>query len=157
MAELADRLAIQQLQARYADLVARRAWPELADMYVPDMAYELDLGPRGTMQMVGPADAESFLDSAVARFDFFVFVPVNTVIDLYPGGDHDAATARLWMREDRHETDVADHAAGWSSAHGLYQDTLRRIDGRWWFAERLYRSLARTGPDSTVLPFPDLE
>lgn len=157
MAELLDRLAIQQLQARYADVVARRAWSELAELYVPDMPYELELGPRGTVEMAGPEEAATFLDSAVSRFDFFVFVPVNTVIDLYTEGDSDLATARLWMREDRHESSVAEHASGWSSAHGLYEDTLRRIDGRWWFAERRYRSLARTGPDSTVLPFPDLE
>ena len=107
--------------------------------------------------MVGPAEVGAFLDESVARFDFFVFVPVNTVIDLYPGGDDDAATARFWMREDRHESDAPEHAAGWSTAHGLYRDTYRRVHDRWWFAERRYRSLARTGPDSTVLPFPDLD
>ena len=110
--------------------------------------------------MTGPAEVGAFLDEAVGRFDFFVFAPVNSVIELYPGGDRDSATARFWMREDRHtagsENDTPEHAAAWSSAHGLYRDTYRRVDGRWWFARRHYRSLARTGPDSTVLEFPDL-
>jgi hypothetical protein len=155
--EMADREAIRTLQARYADLVARRAWAELVELYVPEMPFELDLGPRGTRSMVGPNQVGVFLDASVARFDFFTFVPVNTVIELYPGGDRDAATARFWMREDRHEAGVEDHAAGWSSAHGLYRDTYARVGDRWWFAERHYRSLARTGPDSTVLEFPDLD
>jgi len=155
--EMADREAIRTLQARYADVVARRAWPELDQLFLPEMPLELDLGPRGTRSMVGPIEVGEFLDASVARFDFFTFVPVNTVIELYPQGDPDAATARFWMREDRHESGAEEHAAGWSSAHGLYRDTYSRVDGRWWFAERHYRSLARTGPDSTVLEFPDLD
>ncbi|MGI9578511.1 MAG: nuclear transport factor 2 family protein, partial [Microthrixaceae bacterium] len=126
-------------------------------LYLPDMPFELDLGPRGTKNMTGPTAVGAFLDASVARFEFFVFVPVNTVIELYPEGDEDAATARFWMREDRHESEAADHAAGWSTAHGVYLDDYRRVDGRWWFSRRRYRSLARTGPDSAVLEFPDLD
>jgi hypothetical protein len=155
--EMADREAIRTLQARYADVVARRAWSELDQLFLPGMPLELDLGPRGTRSMSGPTEVGEFLDASVARFDFFTFVPVNTVIELYPGGDPDAATARFWMREDRHESDAEDHASGWSSAHGLYRDSYARVGDRWWFAERHYRSLARTGPDSTVLEFPDLD
>ena len=35
--EMADREAIRTLQARYADLVARRAWADLVDLYLPQM------------------------------------------------------------------------------------------------------------------------
>ena len=35
-AETVDYVAIQRLQAAYADVVNRRAWPELADLFRPD-------------------------------------------------------------------------------------------------------------------------
>ena len=43
----------------------------------------------------------------------------------------------------------------WQNAHGLYSDRYRWVDGRWWFAHRAYRSLARTGPEARVLGLPD--
>jgi hypothetical protein len=54
------------------------------------------------------------------------------------------------MCEIRHEPD----RAAWSTAHGLYQDRYVHVDGRWWIAERHYRSLARTGPDEAILGLP---
>ena len=159
VAEMLDREAIRLLQARYADLVARRAWSELVDLYLPDLPFELDLGDRGVRHMSGPVEVGAFLDAAVARFDFFVFVPVNSVIDLHPGGDRDAATARFWMREDRHVGDASggatEHETGWTSAHGLYRDTYRRVAGRWWFAQRRYTSLARSGVEPAVTRSPE--
>ena len=42
----------------------------------------------------------------------------------------------------------------WQNAHGVYQDRYRHLEGRWWFDERRYRSLARTGPGGQVLGLP---
>jgi hypothetical protein len=43
----------------------------------------------------------------------------------------------------------------WSVAHGLYRDRYRFEAGRWWFAARRYRSLARQGPETTILGLPE--
>ncbi len=43
----------------------------------------------------------------------------------------------------------------WSTAYGLYSDRYRRLERGWMFADRSYRSLARTGAGGVVLPFPD--
>jgi hypothetical protein len=41
-----------------------------------------------------------------------------------------------------------------TNAYGLYTDRYVRGGGRWRFAERRYRSLARNGPDLTVFDRP---
>ena len=126
-----DRQEIRELHARYGDIVTRRDWPELGEVFVADMPLELDLADGDPRHMTGPGEVGAFLDTAVSRFDFFEFVPLNTWIDLGSGGDPDAATARLWIREDRHTAPDGAGGGEWSSAFGLYRDTYRRVDGRW--------------------------
>ena len=47
-----------------------------------------------------------------------------------------------------------DRASGqWTNAFGVYHDQYRKVDGRWWFAQRNYQSLARTGRGQ-VFEFP---
>ena len=48
------------------------------------------------------------------------------------------------MCELRQETADGRH----SVAYGVYHDDYVRQDGKWWFAHRLYHSLARTAPIS---------
>ena len=54
------------------------------------------------------------------------------------------------MCEVRHDAE----SGTWPNAHGVYQDRYQHLDGRWWFAERRYRSMARTGPGGQVLGLP---
>ena len=60
----------------------------------------------------------------------------------------------MWMAELRQWAD----SGRWSVAYGLYQDVYRRVDGRWWFAQHDYQSLARTSLDGPRalehFPFP---
>jgi hypothetical protein len=47
-----------------------------------------------------------------------------------------------------------DRASGqWTNAFGVYHDQYRKVNGRWWFAQRNYQSLARTGRGQ-VFEFP---
>ncbi len=157
LTELIDRAAIHTLQARYADVVNRREWDELEELFVDQMPLHLDTVTAAPRTMTGAREVGEFIGSAIERFEFFEFVPLNTVIDLYPDGDRDTATSRFWMCEVRCAgTDRDGHGGEWSRAYGLYRDAYVRSEGRWWFSERRYRSLARTGEAGVVLPFPDL-
>ena len=154
--ETVDYIALRRLQNAYADIVTRRAWAELHDIFVPDLELVLDTRRDEPLRLHGPQAVGDFIGNAIAEFDFFEFVILNTRVFLNhtTGGDPDVATARMWMNELRHES-----AAGgrWTLAYGLYQDTFRRIDGKWWFAGRRYQSLARTARDFDVFPFPAMQ
>jgi hypothetical protein len=142
----ADYLAIRRLQDAYADVVSRRAWGELQRLFLPDVTVEVDTVGPPALHFTGPAEFAAFVGPATDRFDHFQFVILNAVIEV----DGDDASGRIFMCEIRH------HAADdeWSTAYGIYQDRYRRVDGQWWFAERRYRSLARTGTNAGIFGLP---
>lgn len=141
-------VAITRLQAAYADVVTRRAWPELEPLFVPGAPVHVDTVTNPVMTFEGAAAIGSFIDGAIAGFEFFEFVILNTVVDV--AADCRTATGRLYMVELRQ--DRATGAA--TNAFGLYRDDyVQGDDGRWRFAERRYQSLARTGR-MAVFPIP---
>jgi hypothetical protein len=143
-------LAITRLQATYADVVSRRAWPELEPLFLPDAPVHVDTISRPVIELVGASGVGEFVDGAIAHFEFFEFVPLNTVVKV---GLDDTAKGRLYMVELRQERDTG----VWSNAFGVYHDDYAFVDGQWCFAERHYQSLARkiaTDP-AEVFPFPD--
>jgi len=129
-----DYVAITRLQAAYADVVTRRAWPELEPLFVPDAPIHLDTVTRPVIELTGAGRLAAFLVSALERFTFFQFVILNAVIDI----DGDMAHGRMNIAELRQ-----DHGGEWSTAFGRYDDSYRRLDGGWRFATRHYRSIAR--------------
>ena len=140
IAETVDVLAIQRLQAAYADVVSRRAWPELGDLFLADARVEVDTRTAEVMVFDGPDALGAFIAGAIERFAFFEFVILNSVVALAADGDPDTATARVWMCELR--TDAV--TGEWNNAFGVYHDRYQRTDGTWRFAHRRYHSLART-------------
>lgn len=151
LAEALDHQAIARLQARYGDTVTRQAWHELTDLFLDDCVVRLDLRDGTVLEMTGPDELGRFIGGSISQFEFFAFTIRNSVIDIAP--DRTTATARLYIEELRNG--AADHR--WTTAFGLYQDTYRKVDGRWWFARRDYSSLARGHVDSmTVFPVPPL-
>lgn len=146
--ELVDHRAISQLQAAYADGVTRRDWDAVAGLFLPDAVVELDLVTRPAVRFDGPGALTAFVADAIERFSFFEFVILNSLIDLWPGGDRSEATARVFMCELRAEGSVD---AVRSEAFGLYRDTYRKVDGAWRIAARQYRSMARF-PEGVVFP-----
>lgn len=147
--ETADVVALQRLHAAYADTCSRRAFAELAEQFRPDAEVVVDRRSIEPVRLVGPAALGEFIETNLAPFEFFEFVVLNSHVVLDAGGD--TATGRMWMSELRQ-----DRANGrWTVIYGLYADRYARVDGRWWFAHRLYRTLARTAPDFAVFPVPD--
>ncbi len=146
-------VALGRLQARYADAISSRNWAALDDLFLADAPIHLDLVTSPPRSIVGPTALAAFVEGAIERYDHFTFVILNSVVDLVADGDPAKATGRLFMCEVRHETATD----AWTEAHGLYRDRYRFHDGRWRFAERHYRSLARRGPGGVVLGLPDDE
>ena len=128
-------IAITRLQATYADVVTRRAWAELEPLFVPDAPIRIDSVTRPVVDVVGASGLAEFVAPAVERFEFFEFVILNTVIDI----DDDTASGRLYMVEVRQDRETHE----WSNAFGLYNDDYVVHEGRWRFAQRHYRSMAR--------------
>jgi hypothetical protein len=141
---------LQQLQSAYADVVSRRAWSELERLFVPDITIEVDTVSSPVRSFTGPADFIAFVSAACERFDHFQFVILNSVLNVAGDSANGDATGRTFMCEIRHHTQEQE----WSTAYGLYSDRYRKINGTWWFAERRYRSLARTGPNAGIFGVP---
>jgi hypothetical protein len=139
-------LAITRLQAAYADVVTRRAWPELDALFLPDAPVHVDTVSRPVIELVGPGALGEFIGGAIEGFEFFEFVILNTVVHVH---GPDVAKGRLYMVELRQ-----DASNGlWTNAFGVYHDDYVRVGGGWRFGERHYQSLARTGRGD-VFPFP---
>lgn len=138
VAETVAWVALRRLQHRYADIVTRRAWPELAEIMRPDCVITVDVVDRA-LEFHGPGAIGDFIGTQLEQFDFFEFVILNTVMDIdAPAG---TATARMYMQEARQNVDDGRR----SDTYGVYHDRFERThDGRWWFARRRYRSYART-------------
>jgi hypothetical protein len=143
-------VALWRLQSRYADIVTRRAWSEIHEIFRPDATVQIDTVTAPAVTTTGPDEFVRFVAASLERFDHFAFVILNSVVDVALDGDPDAAEGRIFMAEIRHETAID----MWHNAYGVYSDRYRRVDGRWWFAERRYRSMGRTGPESAVLGVP---
>ncbi len=148
-AETPDYVAIERLQRRYADLVSQRRWSDLPNLFEPDCFVDLDLRDR-SMEFRGGEAIASFIEGAIARFDFFVFSILNAVIEELdvPMG---RATGRIYICELRHDP-ASDE---FSQAFGLYRDVYRRRPDGWKFAQRYYSSVGRHEADGFVaFPIP---
>ncbi len=147
--ETVDYVAITRLQASYADVVNRRAWTELRELFVVDAEVTVDTVTNQPFELHGPDAVGSFIGTAIERFSFFEFVILNTRVVVGVDGDRDRAAARVFMCELRQDADNG-HS---SQAFGVYHDQYVRRDARWWFSRRNYQSLARTGRND-VFAFP---
>lgn len=138
LAEAVAYLELHRLESRYADVVTRRAWGELAELVRADCPIVVDV--RHTkFELTGPTEYGEFINRAIQRFSVFEFVLLNMVflIDTERG----VAAARVYMQEIRQN--VSDGRR--TDAYGVYHDRLERSDdGHWRFARRHYRSFART-------------
>lgn len=148
MGDTDDIIGISALQSHYADIINRRAWSELAEIFLPDAAIRIDTVTRDVIEVAGPAALGDFIGTAVERFAFFEFVILNSRIVTSVDGDADLGSARIFMCEIRRDADSLD----WSTAYGVYHDRYRRTPDGWRFERRDYQSLTRT--DGDVFPFP---
>lgn len=145
--EIGSELAIRALLAAYTDVVNRRQWTELESLFLPEAKIELGTLQRTPLELVGPVALGRFIGEVTARFDFFQFVVSNVRLELRLA--EGAALGRLFVCEYRWEK----VAARWTQVFGVYCDRYRRVDGRWWFAQRVFEPLVSAGSDGDVVDF----
>jgi hypothetical protein len=150
MAEAIADTGVRRLQHAYADVVNRRAWPELDRLFLSDAAVVLDLRAGAPHRLTGGPALGQFIAGSIDRFEFFEFVVLNAHVAFPDGAEAGTAVSRMFMSEVRQ-----DRASGrWTTVYGLYHDRYAFRSGRWWFAERRYHSLARRAHDLDTFPLP---
>ena len=143
-----DRVEIRAMHDAYADIVSRRAWAELHEVFRPEIEVDLDLRQRNLV-LTGPGAVGDFIRDSIEQFEFFQFLVLGTRAQLRIDDDPDRANARLYMSELRQT-----HDGHWTQVYGVYHDQFVRIDGRWWFGGRRYHSLARNNMPAQLFEFP---
>src|SRR4051812_48098226 len=137
LCETVDYLAIRRLQSAYADILNRRAFDEMAEIFLPSVVAHYDAGAGQQFTVEGPEGVARFIAAAIEPLDFFEFVVLNARVQIGIDGDPDAAAARVFIGELRQH-----RATGrWHNSYGVYHDRYRRVDGRWWYERRQYHSL----------------
>ncbi len=150
VAEAVHDTGIRRLQHAYADVVNRRAWPELGRLFRPDAEVLIDRREGEPLRLVGGTEVGGFIGTAIAHFSFFEFVVLNAHIAFPDGVEAGTAVCRLFMCELRQDGDTG----RFSTAFGLYHDRYVLDGARWLFAQRRYHSLARHGGVLDVFPLP---
>lgn len=151
VAEAVHDTGVRRLQHAYADVVNRRAWSELSDLFDPEAPVVIDRRSGDPLLLTGPEALGEFIGTSIEQFDFFEFVVLNAHIVFPEGPAAGTAVSRLFMCEIRHQRDTGRQ----TNAYGIYHDRYRFDSRRWWFAERRYHSLARHGRELDTFPFPE--
>jgi hypothetical protein len=150
LAEAVHDTGVRRLQHAYADVVNRRAWSEMDRLFLPGATITLDLRADRPLVLTGGSEVGSFIERSIEQFEFFEFVILNAHIAFPGGATSGGAVSRLFMSEVRQQ-----RASGrWTTVYGLYHDRYALEEGRWWFAERTYHSLARQARDLDTFPLP---
>jgi len=125
----ADTIEILDLIGRYCHAVDAGDGPAYADTYLPEGIFEMPVGlvegRDALIEMVG------VIQNAMPGVRH---MSSNWVIE----GDGDAATMRCYMQIKVHDPASGERAPPQPKlvATGIYDDTLRRVDGAWKFASR---------------------
>lgn len=128
-AALIDRAAIQELLARYARGVDRKDPAMVASCFAPGCAYEGTLG-RGTIEDVLPA-----LEGAMARYAKTLHHLGTQAIEL----DGDTARVETYCLA-HHEARDPTPGRRFRTVAVRYEDTCRRVGGRWLIHARTVRA-----------------
>lgn len=126
--ELADREEIRELAARYSQRVLRGLSP--ADLFTDDGVMVISIPGLPRQEVRGREALEKVFAAAAARPMINMPAVHNQVISI----DGDEAIGSS-MIELQLSDETADDGRVFA-ATGIYEDRLRRVDGRWKFASR---------------------
>ncbi len=150
VAEAVHDTGVRRLQHAYADAVNRRAWSDLARLFVDGAPVVIDRRSGEPLRLEGGEAVGDFIATAIAQFEFFEFVILNAHVVFPQGPLGGRGPSRLFMCEVRQHRD----SGRMTTAFGLYHDRYLLVGERWRFAERRYHSLARHSRDLETFPLP---
>jgi uncharacterized protein (TIGR02246 family) len=128
---LEDRVAIAELNGTYADGVVRIDAGTWASVWADDAHWDL-MGH----QTEGKEAIVTFWNGAMSGLEAVSFHCVPCMIEV----TGDTARARVQTQEILKPRDAKARHVG-----GLYEDELRKIDGRWLFTSRTFKIIAEFG------------
>ena len=73
-------IAITRLQNEYADVVSRRAWDELDELFTADSKCGSTCSRTSRIDYPGRAGIGTFIASSIEQFEFFQFVILNATV-----------------------------------------------------------------------------
>lgn len=126
LAEWLDKLAIQELIARYTSAATRGDWDALEALFAPDAT--LVLGPPFEMTAEGARAIREMLAAQVDPQDFFLQMTHDSVVALLGDGRATGVTTIHALARRAGQTQVTSYA--------LYYDDFVEVDGAWSFARR---------------------
>lgn len=128
---LEDRVAIHELNGTYADGVVRIDPDTWASVWAEDADWDL-MGH----QTRGKEAIVTFWNGAMSGLEAVSFHCVPCMIEV----TGDTAKARVQTQEILKPKDAKARHVG-----GLYEDELKKIDGRWLFTSRKFKIIAEFG------------
>jgi uncharacterized protein (TIGR02246 family) len=128
---LEDRVAIAELNGTYADGVVRIDAGTWASVWADDAHWDL-MGH----QTEGKEAIVTFWNGAMSGLEAVSFHCVPCMIEV----TGDTARARVQTQEILKPKDAKARHVG-----GLYEDELKKIDGRWLFTSRKFKIIAEFG------------
>ncbi|MEO6124686.1 MAG: nuclear transport factor 2 family protein [Ilumatobacteraceae bacterium] len=141
MQQLADRLAIADLNHRFADAITRMDVAACASMFTEDA----EIVVTNWDTFAGRDEILRSLRELLSGWRGIVFTNHSGVAEI----DGDAATGQWYIREFGIKFDEE------FDISGVYHDTYRRTDGRWQFSSRRYDTLhLRRAGEIAVTRFP---
>jgi len=126
-----DRLAIRELMDVYADAVNQRDTALWASTWAEGSSWKLPVIP-GMENVSGKENIVTAWQAGMAMFPF-IFMSISVGFIRVDG---DAATARCYTTEVGTTLDGTE-----IRPRGQYDDKLVKIDGQWFFSERIFNSL----------------
>ncbi|WP_017664840.1 nuclear transport factor 2 family protein [Porphyrobacter sp. AAP82] len=128
---LEDRVAIHELNGTYADGVVRIDADTWASVWAEDAHWDL-MGH----QTEGKQAIVAFWNGAMSGLEAVSFHCVPCMIEV----TGDTARARVQTQEILKPKDAKARHVG-----GLYEDELKKVDGRWLFTARTFKIIAEFG------------
>ncbi len=144
--ELADRMEIGELMARYADMVDRRDWKRMDGIFALEAT--IDFRPSGGR--AGPfREMLAWLDRALDSWPRNLHMITNLIVEL----EGDRANARCYFHVPTGR-DAREGAQFTVTHSGRYLDRLVRTADGWRIVERVCEQVVREGnlPEGYSIP-----